>query len=315
MHFISVNRFKVEKQHTIGKSVSISGTGLHTGQHGTLTFRPAEPNHGIKFRRVDLFGQPIVEALVKNVVDTSRGTTIAQNGVKVYTVEHIMASLRGWGIDNVLIDLNCEEPPILDGSAKIMIEALKEAGIVEQDAERKCLKITKKITYTHPKVGCELSIEPADKFSVDVKVDYKSGVLNVQEAHLHDISEFESEFAKCRTFVFFQELEMLLAHNLIKGGDLSNAIVFIEKQVSEEDLNRVANLFHKESVAVHEGGILNNVTLYFENEPARHKLLDVVGDLTLLGMPVIGKVTAYKPGHFANTEFVKMIVKAMKVAM
>lgn len=303
----------VEKQHTIKQSVSISGTGLHTGQHGTLTFHPAEVNHGIKFRRIDVEGQPIVEAKVANVVDTSRGTTIAQNGVKVYTVEHIMASLRGSGIDNVLIDLNCEEPPILDGSAKIMMNALKEAGVVEQDAERKYLIINKKITYTHPKVGCELTIEPADKFSIDVKVDYKSGVLNVQEAHLHDMSEFEENFAPCRTFVFFQELEMLLKHNLIKGGDLSNAIVFIEKQVSEADLKRVAKLFNKESVAVHEGGILNNVTLYFENEPARHKLLDIVGDLSLLGMPVQGKVTAYKPGHFANTEFVKMIVKEMGI--
>ena len=300
-----------EKQHTIKKSVSISGTGLHTGQNGTLTFHPAEPNHGIKFRRVDVEGQPTVEARVYNVVDTSRGTTIAQNGVKVYTVEHIMSALRASGIDNVLIDLNCEEPPILDGSSRIVMEALKEAGVEEQDAERKVLKITKKITYTHPKIGCELVIEPADTFSIDVKVDYKSGVLNVQEAHMRDISEFATDFAMCRTFVFFQELEMLLAHNLIKGGDLSNAIVFIEKQVSEDDLKRVAKLFHKESVAVHEGGILNNVTLYFENEPARHKLLDLVGDLTLLGMPVIGKVTAYKPGHFANTEFVKMIVKKM----
>lgn len=302
----------MERQHTIRKSVSISGTGLHTGQQGTLTFLPADANHGIKFRRTDVEGRPIVEARVANVVDTSRGTTIAQNGVKVYTVEHIMASLRGSGIDNVLIDLNCEEPPILDGSAKIMMDALKEAGKVEQDAERKYLKINKKIVYTHPKVGCELVVEPADKFSIDVKVDYKSGVLNIQEAHLTDIKEFEKEFAPCRTFVFFQELEMLLKNNLIKGGDLSNAIVFIEKQVSEEDLRRVAKLFNKESVAVHEGGILNNVTLYFDNEPARHKLLDIVGDLTLLGMPIIGKVTAYKPGHFANTEFVKTIVKEMQ---
>ena len=302
----------MERQHTIKKSVSISGTGLHTGQQGTLTFLPADANHGIKFRRTDVEGRPIVEARVANVVDTSRGTTIAQNGVKVYTVEHIMASLRGSGIDNVLIDLNCEEPPILDGSAKIMMDALKEAGKVEQDAERKYLKINKKIVYTHPKVGCELVVEPADKFSIDVKVDYKSGVLNIQEAHLTDIKEFEKEFAPCRTFVFFQELEMLLKNNLIKGGDLSNAIVFIEKQVSEKDLRRVAKLFNKESVAVHEGGILNNVTLYFDNEPARHKLLDIVGDLTLLGMPIIGKVTAYKPGHFANTEFVKTIVKEMQ---
>jgi len=303
----------VEKQHTIAKSVSISGTGLHTGQQGTLTFHPAEANHGIKFRRVDVEGQPIVEARVENVVDTSRGTTIAQNGVKVYTVEHIMASLRGMNIDNVLIDINCEEPPIQDGSSNTMIKVLKEAGIEEQDAERKYLKINKKIVYTHPRVGCEIIVEPADKFSVDVKVDYKSQVLNVQEAHMNDISEFEKEFAPCRTFVFFQELEMLLNNNLIKGGDLSNAIVFVEKYVSEDDLKRVAKLFHKETVGVHEGGILNNTTLYFENEPARHKLLDLVGDLTLIGMPIIGKVTAYKPGHFANTEFVKQIVKDMNL--
>lgn len=301
----------VEKQHTIAKSLSISGTGLHTGQNGTLTFHPAEPNHGIKFRRIDIEGQPVVEALVKNVVDTSRGTTIAQNGVKVYTIEHIMAALRGLNVDNVLIDINCEEPPILDGSSKIVMNVLKEAGVVEQNAERKYLKINKKIVYTHPKVGCKIAVEPADEFSVDVKVDYNSQVLNVQEAHLHDISEFENDFAPCRTFVFFQELEMLLNYNLIKGGDLSNAIVFVEKQVTEDDLKRVASLFHKDMVSVHEGGILNNATLRFENEPARHKLLDLIGDMTLLGMPIKGKVTAYKPGHFANTEFVKLIVKDM----
>lgn len=302
-----------ERQHTIAKSVSISGTGLHTGQVGTLTFHPALPNSGIKFRRIDVEGCPIVDARVENVVDTSRGTTIAKDNVKVYTIEHIMAALRGLNVDNVLIDIDCEEPPILDGSSKIVISVLKESGIVEQDFDRKFLKINKKIVYTHPKVGCKLIVEPADNFSVDVKVDYNSQVLNVQEAHLNDISEFESEFAPCRTFVFFQELEMLLNYNLIKGGDLSNAIVFVEKQVSEDDLRRVASLFHKEMVSVHEGGILNNATLRFENEPARHKLLDLLGDMTLLGMPVIGKVTAYKPGHFANTEFVKRIVKEMNL--
>lgn len=302
-----------ERQHTIAKSVSISGTGLHTGQVGTLTFHPALPNYGIKFRRIDVEGCPIVEARVENVVDTSRGTTIAKDNVKVYTIEHIMAALRGLNVDNVLIDIDCEEPPILDGSSKTVISVLKESGIVEQDFDRKFLKINKKIVYTHPKVGCKLIVEPADNFSVDVKVDYNSQVLNVQEAHLNDISEFESEFAPCRTFVFFQELEMLLNYNLIKGGDLSNAIVFVEKQVSEDDLRRVASLFHKEMVSVHEGGILNNATLRFENEPARHKLLDLLGDMTLLGMPIIGKVTAYKPGHFANTEFVKKIVKEMNL--
>lgn len=302
----------VEKQQTIKKDISISGIGLHTGQSGTLTFHPAEPNHGIKFRRVDLKNQPIVEAKVENVVDTFRGTTIAKNGVIIYTIEHILASLRGAGVDNILIDIDCEEPPIQDGSAKTIIEVLKKAGIIEQNADRKYLKINKKILYYHPKIGCELSIEPADDFTIDVKVEYESQVLNVQEAHLYDMKDFEKEIAPCRTFVFFQELEMLLNSNIIKGGDLSNAIVFVEKFVSEEELKRIAKLFNKESVGIHEGGILNNTTLYFENEPARHKLLDLIGDLALLDKPILGHVKAYKPGHFANTEFVKEIFKQLK---
>ncbi len=301
------------KQRTIKSKVSISGVGLHTGQKGTLTFCPAEENHGIRFRRTDLDGYPLIDAHVDNVVDTSRGTTIEENSAKVYTVEHILASLKGSDIDNVLIDINCEEPPILDGSAKIMMEELRKVGSVEQNAEREFYVVDEKITYYHPKVGCELSIEPADKFTIDVKVDYKSQVLNVQEAHLESFVDFEKEIAPCRTFVFFQELEMLLHHNLIKGGDLSNAIVFIEKYVPQEDLNHVAKLFNIDAADVYKGGgILNNTSLYFENEPARHKLLDLVGDMTLLGKPIIGKVTAYKPGHLANTEFVKLILKKLK---
>ncbi len=298
----------MEKQRTIGSSVSISGTGLHTGQKGTLTFNPSEPDTGIRFRRTDLQNSPVVEAKIENVVDTSRGTTIAQNGVRILTIEHIMAALRGTGIDNVLIDIDAEEPPIDDGSAVNMINALKSAGIVEQDAERKCLKIREKISYTNEKVGCRLVIEPADKFSIDVKVEYDSKVLHIQEAHLGDIADFEREIAPCRTFVFFHELEMLLKMNLIKGGDLSNAVVFVEKDVADEELRRVANIFHRETVGIHkERGMLNNTDLRFENEPARHKLLDLIGDLTLIGSHLIGRVTAYKPGHFANTEFVKVI--------
>ncbi|MGN0032506.1 MAG: UDP-3-O-acyl-N-acetylglucosamine deacetylase [Candidatus Limimorpha sp.] len=302
---------KVEKQHTIINSVSLTGIGLHTGQTGTLTFHPAGENHGVAFRRIDVVGNPIVEARVENVVDTSRGTTIAQNGVKVFTVEHIMSSLRGMAIDNVLIDIDCEEPPILDGSGKMMVDALLRAGIVEQEAERKYLKIDRKITYTNPKIGCEITVEPSDTFSVDVRVDYNSKVLKAQEAHFDSNSDFSSDFASCRTFVFFHELEFLLKNNLIKGGDLSNAIVFVENEVSEEDLSRVAKLFKKEAVGVCSSGILNNLSLHFENEPARHKLFDLIGDLSLLGMPLKGKVTAFKPGHFANTEFVKTMVKEM----
>ncbi len=302
----------IEKQQTIRQDVSLSGTGLHTGQKGTLTFHPAEANHGIKFRRIDVEGCPIVEAKVENVVDTSRGTTIAQNGVRVYTVEHILASLRGAGVDNVLIDIDCEEPPIQDGSAKKMIESLKSAGIVEQYAEREYLRIEKEVTYINAKIGCEINIKPADDFRMEVSVDYNSQVLKPQTAVLEDMSDFEKEIAPCRTFVFFHELEMLLKYNLIKGGDLSTAIVFVEGCVGEEELQRVAKLFNMESVGVHEGGILNNTTLHFENEPARHKLLDLIGDMALLGKPILGHVKAFKPGHLANTEFVKLIIENLE---
>ncbi len=301
-----------EKQKTIKQSVSLSGTGLHTGQRGTLTFHPAEANHGIKFRRIDVEGKPIVEAKVENVVDTSRGTTIAQNGVRVYTVEHILASLRGAGVDNVLIDINCEEPPIQDGSARYMLEALKSAGIVEQDAERKYLRVKKTVTYFHPKIGCEINIKPANDFRMEVSVDYNSQVLKPQTAVLRSMNDFEKEIAPCRTFVFFQELEMLLKHNLIKGGDLSTAIVFVEDVVPAGELKRIAKLFNMESVGIHQGGILNNTSLHFENEPARHKLLDLIGDMALLGKPILGHVKAFKPGHLANTEFVKMVIENLE---
>ena len=300
------------KQQTIKQFVSISGTGLHTGQKGTLTFNPAPEHHGIKFRRVDIEGQPIVEARVENVVDTSRGTTIAQNGVRVYTVEHILASVRGAGIDNILIDINCEEPPIQDGSARNMIETLKSAGIVEQNAEREYLRIDKEVKYINEKIGAEITIVPANDFRMEVSVDYNSKVLKPQTAVLEDMSVFEKEIAPCRTFVFFHELEMLLKYNLIKGGDLSTAIVFVEGCVGEEELQRVAKLFNMESVGVHEGGILNNTTLHFENEPSRHKLLDLIGDMTLLGKPLLGHVKAFKPGHLANTEFVKLIIENLE---
>ncbi len=301
-----------EKQKTIKQSVSLSGTGLHTGQKGTLTFHPAEINHGIKFRRIDVEGKPIIEARVENVVDTSRGTTIAQNGARVYTVEHILASLRGAGVDNVLIDIDCEEPPIQDGSSKYMLAALKSAGIVEQEAEREYLRVKKNVTYFHPKIGCEISIKPADDFRMEVSVDYNSQVLKPQTATLRSMADFEKEIAPCRTFVFFQELEMLLNHNLIKGGDLSTAIVFVEDAVPAGELKRIAKLFNMESVGIHQGGILNNTTLHFENEPARHKLLDLIGDMALLGKPILGHVKAFKPGHLANTEFVKMVIENLE---
>lgn len=300
-----------EKQCTIQRKVSVTGAGLHTRQCGTLTFNPAPVNTGIRFRRIDLENRPIIEADVDNVIDTARGTTLGKGGVKLYTVEHVLASLRGMGIDNVLIDIDVEEMPIMDGSGKEFVKAIKEAGIVEQNAPRNYYVIKEPITYRNEVLGIELSVEPCDTFQVDVTVKYNTRVLDKQSASLHDLKDFETEIAPCRTFVFLHELETLLSRNLIKGGDLTNAIVFVNKNVSPEELDHIAQFFKKPKVEVREGGTLNNVDLYFENEPARHKLLDVIGDLTLIGKPIKGHVKAYKPGHFSNTAFARAIKQAM----
>ena len=300
-----------EKQCTIQRKVSVNGAGLHTRQCGTLTFNPAPVNTGIRFRRIDLENRPIIEADVDNVIDTARGTTLGKGGVKLYTVEHVLASLRGMGVDNVLIDIDVEEMPIMDGSGKEFVKAIKEAGIVEQNAPRNYYVIKEPITYRNEVLGIELSVEPCDTFQVDVTVKYNTRVMDKQSASLHDLKDFESEIAPCRTFVFLHELETLLSRNLIKGGDLNNAIVFVNKNVSPEELDHIAQFFKKPKVEVREGGTLNNVDLYIENEPARHKLLDVIGDLTLIGKPIKGHVKAYKPGHFSNTAFARAIKQAM----
>lgn len=284
---------------------------MHTRQCGTLTFNPAPVNTGIRFRRIDLENRPIIEADVDNVIDTARGTTLGKGGVKLYTVEHVLASLRGMGVDNVLIDIDVEEMPIMDGSGKEFVKAIKEAGIVQQNAFRDYYIIKEPISYHNDVLGIELSVEPCDTFQVDVTVKYNTRVLDQQSASLHDLKDFENEIAPCRTFVFLHELETLLSRNLIKGGDLTNAIVFVNKNVSPEELDHIAKFFKKPKVEVREGGTLNNVDLYFENEPARHKLLDVIGDLTLIGKPIKGHVTAYKPGHFSNTAFARKIKQAM----
>lgn len=300
-----------EKQCTIKRKVSVTGAGLHTRQCGTLTFNPAPVNTGIRFRRIDLENRPIIEADVDNVIDTARGTTLGKGGVKLYTVEHVLASLRGMGVDNVLIDIDVEEMPIMDGSGKEFVKAIKEAGIIEQNAFRNYYVIKEPIIYRNEVLGIELSVEPCDTFQVDVTVKYNTRVLDKQSASLHDLKDFETEIAPCRTFVFLHELETLLSRNLIKGGDLTNAIVFVNKNVSPEELDHIAQFFKKPKVEVREGGTLNNVDLYFENEPARHKLLDVIGDLTLIGKPIKGHVKAYKPGHFSNTAFARAIKQAM----
>lgn len=293
----------IDKQKTIAKSVTLSGTGLHTGQLGTMTFHAADENHGIKFRRVDIDSRPIIDAKVEFVKSTDRGTTIEKGGVLIYTIEHVLAALMGMGIDNALIDLDVEEIPIMDGSSRFFIEAIKEAGIKEQSAKRQYIEIKEPVVYEIPDKKVKMLIEPHDKFAVDVTIDFETEVLGKQRAQIDDISEFEKEIATCRTFVFLHELEFLLHNNLIKGGDLNNAIVFVNREVTQEELDKLAELFNKPKVKVKPNGILNNLDMHFPNEPARHKLLDVIGDLALLGHPIKGKVTAIRPGHLANTQF------------
>jgi len=298
-----------DKQKTIIQPVSVTGTGLHTGQEGTITFHPAPENHGIKFRRIDLEGQPVIDASINNVISTDRGTTLGYKGANIYTIEHVLAALSGLGIDNVMIDIDMEEMPIKDGSSSSFVAAIEEAGIKVQNAEKDILVITKKTEFEIPEKNIKISIEPADKFSISLEIDYETKVLGKQFAELNDLKDFKKDIAPCRTFVFLHELEFLLNHNLIKGGDINNAIIFVNKVVSQDELDRLAKLFNKPSVLVKSKGILNNVDLYFENEPARHKLLDVIGDLTLLGKSIQGHIKARRPGHFTNTQFTKLLQK------
>jgi len=297
----------VEKQKTIKEAVTISGAGLHTGKNVTMTFNPAPVDHGIKFKRTDMGGQPVLDASVDFVSDTSRGTSIELNGAKIQTVEHTLAALAGLEIDNVLIEINCSEAPILDGSSKIIIEALLKAGINEQSKLREYLEIKSAITYTDPENKVEIIAVPCNEFKVSVMIDFETKVLNTQNASLDSIKDFKEEIAACRTFVFLHELEFLLKNNLIKGGDLSNAIVFVNRLISQEELDHLAELFNKPKVKVLKEGILNNVDLFFPNEPARHKLLDVIGDLTLVGKPIKAHIIAKRPGHYSNVQFAKLL--------
>ncbi len=302
------------KQHTISKTVSLAGVGLHTGVETTMKFLPAKTGHGIKFQRVDLPGEPIVDADVDNVVDLSRGTTIEQSGARIATVEHVMAALVGLEIDNILIQLDGPEPPIMDGSSIQYVEILKEAGLEEQNALRNFFEVQDSIFYREPERDVEIAALPLDDYRVTVMIDYNSPVLGSQHATLTDISKFETEIASCRTFCFLHELEMLHKNNLIKGGDLNNAIVVVDRKVEEHELESLAKLFNKPKVEVKKEGILNNVELRYKNEPARHKLLDVMGDLALAGRPLKAQILAARPGHAANVAFAQKLKKAMKAA-
>lgn len=299
------------KQHTLKKSVEISGVGLHTGVITRMSFLPAKPDHGIKFQRVDLENQPVIDADCDNVVDVSRGTTIEQSGARVQTVEHVLAALIGLQIDNVLIQLDGPEPPIMDGSSRPFVDVLKEAGTEEQNALRDFFEVQESIFYRDHSKDIEIAALPLDDYRVTVMIDYNSRVLGSQHASLNHISQFEEEIASCRTFCFLHELEMLHKNNLIKGGDLNNAIVVVDRVVEDNELESIAKLFNKPKVEVKAEGILNNVELRYRNEPARHKLLDVVGDLALVGRPIKAQILAARPGHAANVAFAKKLKKAM----
>ena len=296
-----------DKQKTITAPVTVSGKGLHTGIDVNLTFHPAPVNHGVQFKRIDLEGQPRVQANCDFIHDTNRGTTLENNGATVGTIEHVMAAISGMGIDNLLIDIDSFETPIKDGSSRFFTEALQKVGATEQEEDRKIYFLDEVLTYSDPKNGVEIIAIPAEEFKVSVMIDFDTEVLSTQNAAINSISEFNKEISKCRTFVFLHELEYLLQNNLIKGGDLNNAIVFVNRVISQEELDRLAMLFNKPTVKVLRKGILNNVDLYFENEPARHKLLDLIGDLSLSVFPFKAHIIAKRPGHKANVEFAKII--------
>ncbi len=294
--------------HTISTSVSLSGKGLHTGKQVNVTFNPAPEHTGVVFRRVDLPGQPIVHAIATNVFDTSRGTSLKENNAEVRTVEHLMAALAGLQIDNVIVDIDAEETPILDGSARFYVEALQKAGVVEQKQEREYFVVTEPMTFSIPEKQIELRAEPFDGFELKVDVDYGTAVLATQTAELNDINNFYPDIYNCRTFVFLHELQFLIANNLVKGGDVDNAIVFVAQMPEQKVLDQLSAFFNRKNLKVTENGVLDNVELHHPNEPARHKLLDLVGDLYLLGKPLKGRVYASHPGHFANTEFAKKLL-------
>jgi len=299
-------------QHTIKDPVTVSGVSLHTGKLVTLTFKPAPENSGITFVRVDIGPEAIVPADAAFVTDTSRGTMLEKNGVKVSTIEHALAAVTGMGIDNVVIELNNAEAPILDGSSKLYTQALMETELVQQNAPRTYFEVKRPIRFYHKEKDCEIIALPSDQYRITCLIDYNSKVLGHQYAIMDNISQFNQEIAPCRTFVFLHELEFLLKQNLIRGGDLSNAIVFVEKPVPQQELNKLALLFNKPTIEVKSEGILNNLDLYFPNEPARHKLLDIVGDLTLAGMPIKGHIIATKPGHASNVLFALELKKHIK---
>ncbi|MCT4614208.1 MAG: bifunctional UDP-3-O-[3-hydroxymyristoyl] N-acetylglucosamine deacetylase/3-hydroxyacyl-ACP dehydratase [Marinifilaceae bacterium] len=304
----------LDKQRTIAGEFTLTGKGLHTGQEVSISFKPAPENHGYVFKRVDLEGEPTIEANAKYVVDTSRGTVLAKGECKVQTIEHVLSALYGMEVDNCLVELNSSEPPILDGSSKFFVEGIEKVGYQQQEAKREYFEVREKISYQDKSKGIEISIYPDDNYSISSMIDFNSKVLKNQFAQLNDLDEYKDNISMCRTFVFVRELEFLIQNNLVKGGDLDNAIVIMDQPMSQEELNRIADLFEHQRVEVKEG-ILSNLELYFDNECARHKLLDIIGDLALCGKFIKGRVVATRPGHGPNTELAKLLIKQIQKQM
>ena len=304
-----------EKQRTLAREISLSGKGLHSGLNVNITFKPAPANHGYKFCRTDLPEKPVIDALAENVTDTSRGTTLVQNNASVSTVEHVLAAFHGLRVDNALIEMDAPEVPIMGGASWSFVQAIREAGIVELKEERNYFVVKQKIVYSDEEHGVDLIVYPDDHFSINVLIDYNSRILGNQYAILDSVDDFEEKISRSRTFVFFHELEPLYKMGLIKGGDLDNAIVILEKEVTQEEIDRIARLFNRPGISTHTAGILNNTELRYSNEPARHKLLDIMGDLALVGQPIKGKVVATRPGHYANTRLARTMRQEMKKSL
>ncbi|NRT14710.1 UDP-3-O-[3-hydroxymyristoyl] N-acetylglucosamine deacetylase/3-hydroxyacyl-[acyl-carrier-protein] dehydratase [Flavobacterium sp. 28A] len=301
------------KQKTIKTEISLTGVGLHTGKEVKMTFKPAPINNGFTFVRLDLEGKPVIEADANYVVNTQRGTNLEKLGVKIQTPEHVLAALVGCDLDNVIIELNASELPIMDGSSKYFVEALEKAGIEEQNGKRNVYVVKEVISFTDEASGSEILIMPSDTYSVTTMVDFGTKILGTQNANLKSIADFKTEISESRTFSFLHELEALLDNGLIKGGDLNNAIVYVDKEISATTMQNLKIAFGKDDINVKPNGILDNLTLHYPNEAARHKLLDVLGDLALIGTKIQGKVIANKPGHFVNTQFAKKMAKIIKI--
>lgn len=297
------------KQRTLSSSFTLKGKGLHTGLELLVTFNPAPVNHGYKIKRVDVEGQPVIDAIAENVVETTRGTVLGANDVKCSTVEHAFAALYAFGIDNVLVEVNGPEFPILDGSATPYVNKLKEIGVVEQEVDKEWLIVSEPIEYTDEATGSHVAILPADDFALSVTIDFNSQLMPIQTATLRDINDFETEISSARTFVFVREIEILLSLGLIKGGDLDNAVVIYERETTQENMDKLCKLTKAEWHDAKELGYIQHKPLVWENEPARHKLLDLIGDLSLVGKPIKGHIVATKPGHTINNKFARLLKK------